>query len=372
MKRSITIVGGGYAGLSFIRRLLDRHPQASITLIDRNPFHTMLTETHQVAAGTRPAASVMLPFDQMTGFRFIQADVTGLDPERKRLSTSAGEIGYEVLVLALGSVDHDFGVAGVRQHCLMLHSAADALTIRERLAALPAEAPVIIAGGGLTGVELAAHIALTRPQGRSLTLVEASPSLLAGLPPRLARAARRRLGHLGVNVITGAPVSRVEADRAFLADGTALPFGLMVWACGVKAHPLIATLSIPTDRAGRALVGSDLRTPLPDLYVIGDAAAGHLPSAQAARQQGAALAEALTGHPVLPIHMLGTLVDLGQHRAVGLVGSLSLRGLLPGIMKRLNETLWVRRAAGWHAALRNLLGMPERSPGGAPGCESKV
>lgn len=367
MMRSITVVGGGYAGLALIRRLRSRDPQVTITLIDRNPFHTMLTETHQVAAGTRPAASVLLPFDQMDGFRFIQAEVTGLDPDRRTLATSVGEIDYEVLVLALGSVDHDFGVPGVREHCLMLRGAGDALAIRERLASLPPEAPVIIAGGGLTGVELAAHIALNRPQGRSLTLVEASPSLLPGLPAHLARAARRRLGHLGVNIITGAPVKQVEDGRVALADGTSLPFGLMLWACGVKAHPLIARLGIPTDRAGRAVIGSDLRTPLPDVYVIGDAASGHPPTAQAANQQGQGLADLLTGHAPRPIRQKGTLVDLGQHRAVGLVGSLSLRGWLPGLLKRVNEALWVRQAAGWQAAVRNLLGLAEGRPGGAAG-----
>lgn len=371
MKRSITVVGGGYAGLSFIRQLRERDSQVAITLIDRNPYHTMLTETHQVAAGTRTAASILLPFDQMDGFRFHQASVTGLDTEAKLLRTSAGALAYDVLVLALGSVDNDFGVPGVAEHCLMLHSATDALAIRERLAALPPEAPVVIAGGGLTGVELAAHIALTRPQGRTLTLVEASPSLLPGLPPRLSHAARRRLGHLGVNVITGAGVARAEEGRVSLADGTMLPFGLMVWACGVKAHPLIPALGIPTDRAGRAIVDANLRTPLPDLYIIGDSASGHVPSAQAAMQQGAALADALTGHPVKPIRMKGVLVDLGQHRAVGRVGTLSLRGLLPGILKRLNETRWVQVAAGLPAALRNLAGLPEQGPAGLPEFESK-
>ncbi|MFZ5823338.1 MAG: NAD(P)/FAD-dependent oxidoreductase [Bacillota bacterium] len=360
MTRSITVVGGGYAGLAFIRQLRARDAGVPITLIDQNPFHTMLIETHQVAAASRSAASVLLPFAQMEGFRFIQARVEGLDPARRTLATTAGEVPYDVLVLAVGSVDHDFGVEGVREHCLMLHGAADALAIRERLAALPAEAPVIIAGGGLTGVELAAHMALNRPEGRSLTLVEGSPSLLPGLPPHLARAARRRLGHLGVNVITGAPVTRVEAGRAYLADSTALPFGLMVWACGVRAHPLVARLVIPTDRAGRALVGSDLRTPLPDLYVIGDSAAGHPPSAQAAVQQGRALADRLTGRMPRPVRLKGTLVDLGQHQAVGLIGSLALRGWLPGLLKRVNEALWVRQIAGWRAAGRLLLGLPDQ------------
>lgn len=356
--RPIVVVGGGYAGLSFIRRIRQHNRHLPITLIDKNPYHTMLVETHQVAAGSRPADSILVPFDQVGGFRFIRAEVTGVDTEQKRLSTTAGPIEYDRLVLALGSVDHDFGVPGVREHCQTLRGLADAEAIRSRLAVLPPEEPVVIAGGGLTGVELAAHIALTRPHGRALTLVEASPTLLPGVPARLSWAARRRLGHLGVNVVPGAPVVRVEAGQAHLRDGTSLPFGLMIWAAGVRAHPLIATLNLPTDRAGRAVIGPDFQTPLPDVYVIGDCAAGHVPSAQAAIQQGAALADRLMGRAASPLRNKGILVDLGGHRAVGLVGSITLRGLLPGWLKRVTELLWISRVLGVRAVLCRLLGLP--------------
>lgn len=363
MKRAITVVGGGYAGLSFIRQVCAIDPQVSITLIDRNPFHTMLTETHQVAAGSRTAESILIPFDQladqMGGFRFIQAEVTGLEPAAHQVMTTEGPVDYEQLVVALGSVDHDFGVKGVAQWCMTLRSINDALAIREKLQSLPPDAPVVIAGGGLTGVELAAHVANNRPKGRTLTLVEASPTLLPGMPAELIQAARRRLGHLGVNIITGAPVAQVEDGLVHLADGTTLPFGMMVWACGIKANPLLKMLGVPLDRGGRVILNDDLSTPLPDVFVIGDAAAGHLPSAQAASQHGHALALRVAGRPTHPIRMKGTLVDLAQHRGVARVGSMSLRGLLPGVMKWMTEALWVFQVAGLRAALRLL-------PGGRP------
>lgn len=355
--RPLVVVGGGYAGLSFVRCLRQHNRDIPITLIDKNPYHTMLVESHQVAAGSRPADSIVLPFDQIGGFRFIQAEVTGIDLAGKQLATTVGEIEYDRLVLALGSIDHDFGVPGVRDFCQMLRGLTDAEAIRDQLESLPPEEPVIIAGGGLTGVELAAHIALTRPHGRTLTLVEASPSLLPGLPPRLSRAARRRLGHLGVNIVPGAPVVRVEAGLAHLRDGTSLPYGLMIWAAGVRAHPLIATLGLPTDRAGRAIIGPDFQTPIPGLYVIGDSAAGHVASAQAAIQQGAALADLVAGKAATPLRNKGILVDLGAHRAVGLVGPLALRGLLPAWLKRVTEILWIARIMGWRTALLCLVGL---------------
>lgn len=354
--RPILVVGGGYAGLSFIRQMRKYSPEVPVTLIDKNPYHTMLVETHQVAAGTRSAESVLVPFDQIGEFRFIRAEVLAVDAQTRTLSTTAGDIGYDRLVLALGSVDHDYGVPGVREHCQMLRGLADAEEIRRRLDALGPDAPVLIAGGGLTGVELAAHIALRRPGHRSLTLVEAAPTLLPGLPPRLVRSARRRLGLLGVNVLTGSPVTRVEAGRAHLRDGTVLPFGLMIWAAGVRAHPLVTTLGLPADRSGRVIVGPDYQTPVPDLYVIGDCAAGHQPSAQAALQQGRALAAVLTGRAPAPLRNKGVLVDLGEHRAVGRVGTLTLSGLVPGLLKRFTEAAWIARISGWGAALRSLIG----------------
>lgn len=354
--RSILVVGGGYAGLAFISQLRQYDQTTPVTLIDKNPYHTMLVESHQVAAGSRSPASILLPFDHIRNLRFLRAEVLGGDLRAKHLETTAGRVSYDRLVLAVGSVDHDFGVPGVREHCQTLRSLDDAVAIRDRLAALPADAPLVIAGGGLTGVELAAHIALHRASCRSLTLVEAAPSLLPGLPDHLARAARRRLGQLGVNVITGTPVARVEPGLAHLQDGTALPYGLMVWACGVKAHPLVAALGLPTDRAGRALVGPDFRTPVPDVYVIGDSAAGHTPSAQLALQQGRALAARLSGRAHAPLRNKGVLVDVGQGRAVGLVGRLMLRGLLPGWLKRVTEIAWIARVLGWRAAIGHLRG----------------
>lgn len=353
--RTIVVVGGGYAGLAFVNQLRHYDRSTPVTLIDRNPCHTLLVESHQVAAGSRSPESILIPFDRISGVRFLQAEVLGGDLEAGILHTTAGPVPFDHLVLAVGSVDDDFGVPGVREHCQVLRGFRDAVAIRNRLAALPPGAPVVVAGGGLTGVELAAQIALRRTDGGTVMLVEAAPALLPGLPAQLGRFARQRLGQLGVNVITGAPVVRVESGLAHLRDGTALPFGLMVWACGVRAHPLVAALGLPTDRSGRALVGRDFQTPLPGVYAIGDCAAGHAPSAQLALQQGRALAAALSGRTPARPREKGVLVDLGQGRAVGQVGPLTLRGLLPGWLKRWTEVAWVAGVLGWKATLHRLV-----------------
>ena len=186
--RSVLVVGGGYAVLAFVRQLRRYDRKTPITLIDKNPYHTMLVESHQVAAGSRSAESILLPFDQIDGVRFLRAEVLGGDFQARRLETTAGPVHYDRLVLALGSVDHDFGVPGVREHCQTLRGAGG-----RRGHPGPAGRPS--AGRAPCHRRRRAdRRGARRPPGpaapgRSLTLVEAAPSLLPGLPARLARAA---------------------------------------------------------------------------------------------------------------------------------------------------------------------------------------
>jgi NADH:ubiquinone reductase (H+-translocating) len=356
----IAVIGGGYGGLAFIRRLVALRPDAVTTLIDRNPYHTALTEIHEVAAGNRAPATIRIPFAELEGFRFIQAEVTGLDAAGRRVLTSAGPVEYDLLVLALGGTDTDFGVPGVAEHTRMLHSLQDALAIRDRLDLLPERASILIAGGGLTGVELAAEIGMRRGTTGNITLVEAAPMLLPGLAGVLQRGARRRLGSLGVNVLTGSRIARVDEGMVHFQDGSALPFALMVWACGVRSNLLVARLGLPVDKAGRTIVDGCLRTALPGVYALGDCAATGLPpTAQAACQQGAHLADHVVGllqgeeRPVAPVRMRGTLVALGHIFGVGSLGdSLHMAGWLPALLKHLNVAKWFWTAAGLHGVRR--------------------
>lgn len=366
MATRITVVGGGYAGMALIRRLAGREG-ILLTLIDQNPYHTVLTEIHQVAAGNREPETLQFPYAALSGCRFIQARVHGLNPQAKQVLTSAGPVEYDILVLALGGVDADFGVPGVQEHTFRLHSLKEALAIRSRLDQLPEDAPVVIAGGGLTGVELAAEIGLRRRGAGNITLVEAAPSVLPGLARKLQLGARRRLGSLGVNVLTGTPIARVEEKMVHFKDGSALPFALMVWACGVKGHPLVAQMGIPVDGRGRALVDETMQTAVPDVYALGDCAAGGLPpTAQVANQQGTILANYLLARirgeerPLEQVAIRGTLVDLGHTFGVGSLGdSLKMVGLLPAFLKRANVARWMITAAGFSAALRYFLGLQD-------------
>lgn len=378
MALRVVVLGGGYGGLSFVRHLAARHGLAAeVTLVDRNAFHTLLAECHTVAAGTRPPAAVQIPFRAIPGVRLLQATVTGLDAVGHRVLTDRGPVPYDALVIALGSVDNSYGIPGVAEHAAHLRGAADAVALRERVAALPPRARVVVAGGGLTGVELAAELALRRlHRSLEVTVVEAAPALLPSLPENLQERARRRLGALAVNVLTGQRIERVDERLVHLAGGGAVPYDLLVWAAGVKGHPLLAAMGLATDGAGRALVDEQMRASLPDVWVVGDCAATALPpTAQAAEEHGRLAAASVSGRlaptPALdgalsphrpgalpvpawkrPPSFKGFLISLGAGYGIGYLWRRPLTGLAPALLKRLIELRHRLAVAG----LRGLLG----------------
>lgn len=338
LMQRIVILGAGYAGLSFARNF--HSDQAHVTLVDQNPYHTVLVELHRLASGSQEAHDLKIALDSLDGF--VQAKVTKIDRENKKVLTDEGELPYDYLIFALGGVDSDWGIPGVREHAHTLRSVDDALAIRQAVAALPADGAITIIGGGLTGCELAAEL------GERVTLIQAGDHLLSGFPRRLQRAAQRRLESLGVKVLTGSPVVGVEADRVITKNGP-VASDLTVWAAGVTGHPL---LPVATTR-GRATVDAHFLSEDPSIYVIGDSAYHELPpSGQLAEAAGKIAADhlmaRLEGRTVAPQtpKLKGTLVDLGGPYGLAHVFGFSLTGLLPVIMKRfvgLRHILTVRR-----------------------------
>ena len=383
----IVIVGGGAAGLSLATRLghrlghrLGRRGRAQITLIDRQRVHFWKPHLHELAAGRMDLGRHGLSFmahAHRHGFVDRIGELIGLDRERRMLRlaphrdeagravTPERELPYDTLVLALGSVCHDFGTPGVREHALALDSPAEADRFQRALVNAciraqaqteplrPEQLQIVIVGAGATGVELAAELrhagrylarfglerlAGERPLG--IHLVEAGPRVLPALPERLAWAAQAELQAQQVQVHTGARVARVEADRVTLADGRHLPAELVVWAAGVKAPAVLRQLDgLATNALNQVCVHPTLQSHAdPAVFALGDCAAcpwlgrpGQWvpPRAQAAQQQARHLADnlerRLRGEPLRPWRYrdLGSLVSLGEWGSVGvLMGSL--------------------------------------------------
>ena len=377
----IVIAGAGYAGLHIALRL-----PLPATLVDQHPYHQVITELPRVAAGTRAADAVRLPVERLLGEQvsFVQARLTGFDLAARRLLTTAGELPYTRLVLALGSRPNDFAIPGLAERTIPLYSVDDAERVWQAAQAAVAAAAAerdperrrrlvtaVVGGGGATGVELAGELAealpeLARARGLpsdlpQVVLLEAGPSILAGSSPGLVERARHILDQLGVEVRTGARITEANAGGLRLATGQVVQGGLFVWAGGVKAPEVVASSGLPTGHNGRLKVDQYLRVlDHPTIYAAGDVASavdprsGHAlpPLAQIALDEGETVAHNLEaeaqGRPLRPLalHDKGIVVSVGPTRGVADVLGHQFGGRLAHALKDAIE--WEYRASVQH------------------------
>jgi NADH dehydrogenase len=317
----VVIIGGGFAGLDAAKAL--NGAPVRVTVIDRHNHHVFQPLLYQVAtAGLSPgdiASPIRWILRRQRDLRVLLARVERIDLAARRVHLDGGDtVAYDALILATGVTHSYFGREDWAPAAPGLKTLDEALEIRRRvlLAFERAEREsdpsrqrqlltFAIVGGGPTGVELAGALAeIARkalgseydaidPATARILLLEAGPSILPAFPLSLRDAARRSLVRLGVEVREGSPVTEVEAG-AVAIGGERIGAGTVLWAAGVKASELGATLGVPLDRAGRVVVQPDLAVPgHPEVFVAGDLAAfthqtgAQLPGvAQVAKQQG--------------------------------------------------------------------------------------
>lgn len=353
----VLVLGCGFAGFAFLSNLRERDWE--LTLVTPRNYFLFTPLLASAVSGTVEFRSILEPARRrLRHVRVIEASAEAADWPGGRIHCRGAVTGEEFslpfdrLVIAVGAAVADFGVPGVRAHARMLRSVEDARDIRrgvlERFAA--AEMPglpeaalrqrlrFVVCGGGPTGVEVAAEIQdlLARELRRSypelaplarVVLVEAAPRLLGGYDAALAEYARRHFAREGIEVLTGAPVAAIEAEKARLADGREIPCGLVIWAGGTAPSPLVEALGLPVDERGRIAVDDRLRVASrAGVFALGDCAgdATHpLPAtAQVAQQQGKYLAGAFRrerrGRPVAPFRFrsFGMLAYIGGGKAL--------------------------------------------------------
>jgi NADH:ubiquinone reductase (H+-translocating) len=266
----VLVLGGGYAGVLAANRIagrLGRHAQ--VTLISDRDHLVHRIRLHEVIAG-RPWRRYPLAGLVRRRVALRHARVARIDRARGLVELASGDaVAWDQLVIALGS-RVTLEVPGAAQHAGGLADLDAALALRARIAELPAGAPVVVIGGGLTGIEAASELAEAYPQ-LAVTLV--APVIAPSLSALAQAYVRDVLADLGVAVIDGARVADVAADHVALGDGRRLAARAALWAAGFTgALPCAADL--PLDAAGRVEVDAELAVPgAPGVWAIGDAAA---------------------------------------------------------------------------------------------------
>lgn len=364
----VVIVGGGFGGLTAARALA--RAAVSVTLVDRQNHHLFQPLLYQVAtAGLSPgdiASPIRWVLRRQRNLQVLLAEARSIDVSRRVVVLDIGEIAYDFLIVATGATHAYFGRDEWSERAPGLKTLDDALAVRRQvlLAFERAERTTnrheqqrwltfVVVGGGPTGVELAGALAeiarhalrhefsAIHPETARVILIEAGPTLLASFPEALREYATRALQHLGVDVRVRTPVTAIEPGVVVAGDAR-FEAGTVLWAAGVAASPLGATLGAAIDKAGRVRVEADLSIPgHPEVFVIGDLSAlagqdgkplpGVAPVAmQQAERAVANVIASLRGEPRRPFvyRNLGNMATIGRAKAVVDFGRVTFAGWL--------------------------------------------
>lgn len=355
-RKQAIIIGGGFGGLTAAIAL--KKAPVDLTLIDRTNHHLFQPLLYQVATAALSPGNIAMPIREILykqeNTTVIMGEVLSIDKHNRQIELHTGErLPYDYLIVAVGARHSYFGNPQWEPFAPGLKSLNDAITIRENILLaferaerssdpqeIAKELRFVIVGGGPTGVEMAGSVAeiahktlfhnfrRITPDHSEILVIEGSPRLLHTYPEELSEIARQDLENMGVKVRTQTHVTNITKDGVYIKDEF-ISTSNVIWAAGNQASPLLKTLEVPLDRAGRVQVEADLSIPgNPEIFVIGDAAlslngeGNPLPGiAPVAIQQGKYVAKVIENGNRSPFryHDKGLMATIGTSKAVAFI-----------------------------------------------------
>ncbi|RIV21693.1 NAD(P)/FAD-dependent oxidoreductase [Alicyclobacillaceae bacterium I2511] len=394
MTKKVLVLGGGYGGLQAAletRRNLTPD-EATITLIDRNPYHQLITDLHLSAAGTVPVQKIQLSLKKLMANKqvhFISDAVVAIHPVEKQVELPEGRrVSYDILVIGLGSEMEFFGITGLEKYSYILKSVDDAIHIHEHIEECFVQyqqtqdltyLTFVIGGAGLTGIELIGELADRLPllakkypvEANKIRLlsIEASSSILQGFSETLIQRAKESLQSRGVEFITDMSIVKMEPEVVVLKNGDVVHTHTLVWTGGVRGNSVVAHSGLAVDHRGRAQVNEFLQSIThPSIFVVGDSALvidsgsgrPYPPTAQLAGKMGVhvgrQISSILRNENLVAFrpHLSGTLASLGQKDAIGMIGQhqINVKGKPAVWLKTGSKVRWLSDIGGLFSRVR--------------------
>ncbi len=385
----IGILGAGFGGL---RAALNLHSglrkrgllkDYEVVLIDRNANHTYTPLLYKLAAKPGKATDMYaaaVPVKKIIGSKIItfwEDRVEKIDVMTGMLTLREhGEQTFKYLVLAPGLESNFFGIPGLAENSVPLKGVEDAKRIREILSGLPMDAHILVGGAGPNGVELAAEIKKASPR-RTVTLIEAMPTILPGFPENVQTAVSRRLKDLRVEIAANEPITAVTTANAVSKSGREFHFGLFVWTGGVKAPELIANLPLKREARGR-IVSNECMECLPEkedlefepmIYAMGDIVSFIDPvtkkpvpgmarhailQANIVSRNILSEIEGKPAHTLYIAKQLPYVIPVGGKWALAKIGPAVITGFLAWLFKEAIELNYFLEIMSWGRALKTL------------------
>jgi NADH dehydrogenase len=370
----VLILGGGFGGLYTalgLEKMLARDGDIQVTLVNRQNFSLFTPMLHEVAASDLDVTHIVNPVRKLLRrVRFFHGEVEHIDLALKQVTVVHGPerhghvLGYDHLVLALGSTTNFFGLPRLEHRALTMKSLSDAVHLRNQLIDMLEEADfecaagsrpnllsIVVVGGGFAGAETVAavndflresirlypHLATDMLR---VILVHPGDVILPELGPKLGAYAQKKLAERKVEIRVNTRVIRVDDDVVELSDGSCIPTNTVIWTAGTSPNPLIGTLPCKVER-GRIVTDEQLEVPdWPGVWALGDCASitdpgtgrPYPPTAQHALRQGKTVANnviaTIRGGAKRPFSFstLGLMAAIGRRTGVANILGVNFSG----------------------------------------------
>lgn len=289
VKKRILIVGAGFGGLETALSVKSLcRGTAEIAVIDRSSVQSYLPSIHEVISGKVRPGEIQLPLApilQAAGITFIQDEVAALEPEGCKVHTGAGTEAYDYLVLAVGARVNFYNIPGAADYAYAFRNPEQAERIGKEVRRILTDKKdstrIVIAGGGLEGVEIAgelldmindAHMQEELASEKiTIEVIESAARLLHDCNEKVQDFVEAYLEEKGITILTGNKIERVESNRIILDSGETRKISLLIWTGGIQPMPWIQELPLEKDNQGWVKVTRKLHTPRDDrIYGLGD------------------------------------------------------------------------------------------------------
>lgn len=389
--KKILILGGGYAGVwagKILEKKFRKSDGVKITLVDRKPFHTLMTELHEVAGWRTEPESVQVSFRKIFGAKNIEIaldDIQSVDFKGKKAVGKARTYDFDYIVIGAGAEPEYFNIPGVKENSFSLWSFDDAMRIRHHVEDIFARAAeetdpeirkrmltFVVAGAGFTGIEMIGELlefreAMCRKHfidkaETKVINIEALPSILPILEEPLRVRAEKYLEKMGCEVILNASITGAEPGKILCKDGRVIETETFIWTCGVKGSSFAAGLELAKGERGRGRLQVDAEmksVDYPYVYVVGDNSfflengkpvpqivEGAHQTAEVAAKNIIADIEGDAHRHQFKSNFHGFMVSIGGRYGVANAGGMKSRGFIALAMKHMINMWYLLNIAG--------------------------
>jgi NADH dehydrogenase len=404
--KKILILGGGYGGV-WAGKILEKHfrkrEDVEITLVDKRPFHTLMTELHEVAGWRTEPESVQVLFKKIFGAKRINVvldTIEKVDFEAKQATGKVCTYDFDYIILGVGAEPEFFGTPGIAENAFTLWSFEDAMKVRKHVEEKFYEASLetdpekrkklltfVVAGAGFTGIEMIGELLDYRdvmcrkyfldPKEVRVLNIEALPSILPILEEPLRAKAEKYLQKRRCEIMLNSAIIGAEPGKVLLKSGQIVETETFIWTCGVKGSSFAGQLGLPAGKRNRIDCDMELKsTKYPFVYVVGDISGlmqegkplaqivetAHF-TAEAAAKNIISDIDGGERHQFKPNYH-GFMISIGSHYGVSNAGGMKTSGFIALAIKHLINVWYLLNIAGinqvWEYLKHEFLDMKNR------------